>query len=82
MSAFKDSEAREEFVKLQERIIASEHSQMPKTCSKCGGKMEFDGQSIISKPVMGDLLTYKCPSCSETVEKFFEFPEDYAKHFT
>jgi hypothetical protein len=82
MAIFKGSEPHEEFTKLQERIIASEHSQMPKTCSKCGGKMEFSGQAIIAKPVMGDLLTYKCQSCGDTVEKFFEFPEDYAKHFT
>ena len=82
MATFKGPEAHEEFTKLQERIIASEHSQMPKTCSKCGGKMEFAGQSIIAKPVMGDLLTYKCQSCGDTVEKFFEFPEEYTKHFT
>ncbi len=82
MALFKDSEAREELEKLQQRIIAHEHAQMPKTCSKCGGQMEFTMQSMVSKPVMGDLITYECKKCGNTVERFFEFPEDYAKRFT
>jgi ribosomal protein L44E len=82
MALFEDSEDREELEEMQQRIIEQEHSQMPKTCSKCGGKMKFATQTMIAKPVMGDLLTYKCQSCGDAVEKFFEFPEEYTKYFT
>ena len=67
---------------MQQRVIVQEHDQMPKTCNKCGGRMEYTMQSMISRPVMGDLLTYECVKCGYAVEKFFEFPEEYAKHFT
>jgi len=82
MVLFKNSDAHEDLEKIQQRIIAQEHAQMPKTCGKCGGGMKFTMQSMISKPVMGDLLTYKCNKCGNTVERFFKFPEDYAKRFT
>jgi len=82
MGAIENSEAREDLEKLQKSVIAQEHRQMPKTCCKCGGRMQFATQTMIAQPIMGDLLTYKCEKCGNVVEKFFEFPEEYAKHFT
>jgi len=73
---------RKELEKIGQRVIAQEHDQMPKTCNKCGGKMEFTMQSIISKPVIGDMLVYECEKCGNAVEKFFEFPEEYVKRFS
>lgn len=73
---------RKELEKIGQRVIAQEHDQMSKTDSKCGGKIEFTMQSIISKPVIGDMLVYEYEKCSNAVEKSFEFPEEYAKRFS
>jgi hypothetical protein len=70
-----------EFLRLAFAIVEQEHAQMPKVCSICGGKMEPSWQALVDKPKPGDILAYKCRRCGNVVEKFFEFPEEYARFF-
>jgi len=68
--------------KIMRRVIAREHSQMPRTCDSCGGDMEFERQFLLTSPERtGDLLIYRCKKCNKTIKKFFEFPKEYARHF-
>lgn len=41
MNLFEDPEALKKFENLRELVIAQEHSQMPKTCGKCGKFFKF-----------------------------------------
>ena len=66
------------FINIAENIIKDEYKQMPKIC-ECGGTLEFTSQALLAYPVRGDLLTYVCNICEKPVERFFPFPETYAK---
>ncbi|UCG45295.1 MAG: hypothetical protein JSV58_00485 [Candidatus Bathyarchaeota archaeon] len=78
MSPFEETKERE---RTRQQVIRSEHSQMPKTCDQCGGKMEFTSQSLTSDPALGDILVYECTECGNVIERFFKFPGEYARFF-
>lgn len=60
-------------------LVKDEHAQMPKTCEHCGGHMKTGWQHIVMDDDgrMGDMITYSCVDCKESVTKHFYFPEDY-----
>lgn len=70
-----------EFFKKAMKIVANEHSQMPKTCNSCGGNMKFVWQELFLGPEPGDVLVYECEKCGKRVEKFFKFPSEYLSYF-
>ncbi|MEM1513010.1 MAG: hypothetical protein QXW47_05590 [Candidatus Jordarchaeales archaeon] len=71
----------EEFLRIGRHVVESEHKQMPRVCPRCGGKMIFKLQSLVKEPEPGDVLVYECDTCGEKVERFFAFPEEYARYF-
>lgn len=68
-------------LQVSRRVVSSEHGQMPRVCPRCGGKMTFKIQALVVGPKPGDALVYECEDCREKVERFFPFPEEYARHF-
>ncbi len=71
----------EAFLQIASQVVENEHRQMTKVCPRCGGRMSFKLQELVGEPVPGDRLTYECEACGEKVQRFFPFPENYAKYF-
>lgn len=69
------------FMELAVKVISREYAEMPRTCRSCGRNMVFAEQHLVVEPKPGDLLIYRCERCGDTVEKLFEFPEEYARYF-
>ncbi len=74
-------EELERFLQISRKVVENEHGQMPHVCPRCGGRMVFKFQRQVKGASPGDILVYECENCKEKVERFFPFPEEYARYF-